>query len=390
MTTRRQIIGVLALAFTWTAVGESRGQFTGLQKMLFRATDFAGNPNYIYNPQGGPLFDNNIYDQRIEWNRLGQGWAFDQFRFFGPDSFDNPNTIDLGVLKLQLGRDPTVIGNPNPVGIHNRVGFTTTLIPEATFSSKTGQRNFDIFSGQTNFAAAPIHYDLSMDAGVQQYDWNGDMLIDSNGKINALGFYDLTIHLTNVGNATADGYALKDEHVTDFDTGPIHVSGNVLFDGIASLFQGDGLPVAASPFRILSGGSAKEKDTDELLARLKAGEKLSDAEMSDLLQGLIVEAFQKDPLGFLADGFSLDIPGFEAVTNSTTSSASTPSGVLDPSYVAASAAAGAESTATAQAQSSDFSAPTPSGSVPEPGTLVFLAGVIGTIGGMRSIQRRLR
>src|SRR6185295_6502050 len=63
---------------------------------LFRNLQFAGNRNFISDPQNGPLFDNNIYKQGLTFNRLGGGFTFDQFRFFGPDSWDNPNTVDLG------------------------------------------------------------------------------------------------------------------------------------------------------------------------------------------------------------------------------------------------------------------------------------------------------
>src|SRR5262249_13154721 len=51
---------------------------------LFRNLQFAGNRNFSQDPQNGPLFDNNIYKQGVIHNRLGQGWTYESFRFFGP------------------------------------------------------------------------------------------------------------------------------------------------------------------------------------------------------------------------------------------------------------------------------------------------------------------
>jgi hypothetical protein len=381
MFKRRSVLGILAVAATWAVAGQAHGQFTDFQGLLFRGLDFTGNHNYLSNPQGGPLFDNNIFDQRVEFNRLGQGFTYEQFRFFGPDSFDNPNTFDLGPLKLQLGRDPAVLQSGQPVGIHNRIGFTKTILPEITFSSRTGQRAFDIFSGQTQFTPAPLHYDLSFTTGVQDYNWNGNILVDSNGKVNALGFYDLTLRVTNVGNATADGVVLQDESVTDFDTGPVHVSGNIVFDAIASFFQADGALGAAAPFRILSGAT-KDKNTDELLARLEAGEKLSDDDMGYLLQQMFITAFLNDPLGFLQNGMPSTVPGFEGLSLDTYEP---PATGLDPGYV--DAAHSVTGSTTDAAASSTIAS---SVSVPEPGTLVFLAMAVSTLGVMRSMHRRFR
>jgi len=382
MWKRRSICGAIALAATCGLAAESRGQ-TNFQRRLFNLADYVGNPNYIFNPQGGPLFDNNIYDQRIEWNRLGNGYAFDQFRFFGPDSFDNPNTIDLGTFKLQLGRDPTVNQSTNPVGIHNRIGYTTTLIPEMTFSSKTGQRQFDVFSGQTAFTLAPLHYNMSLDAGVQNFNWDGNMLIDSNGKVNILGFYDIALRVTNVGNATSSGALVQSEQVTDFDTGNIHVTGNVVFDAIGGLFQGAGLTGAATPFHILDDAAPKDKKTDELLERLKAGEKLSDDEMGYLLQQMVLSAFLKDPLGFLQNGVPATVPGFEGLS---LASSAVQAAAPDPAALEASAAAQAAAQASTEAGSTLPLHP----NVPEPGTLIFLAAAVSTLGAMRSLHRRVR
>ncbi|HUN80498.1 MAG TPA: PEP-CTERM sorting domain-containing protein [Phycisphaerae bacterium] len=332
---------------------------------IFRNLQFAGNRNFIADPQNGPLFDNNIYKQAVQYNPLGQGWTLEQFRFFGPDSWDNPNTVDLGPLKMQLGRDPTVVTNAQPVGLHDKFGYTTTGIPDVFFEAKTGQRNFDVFSGQTSFTAAPINYNITFDSGFQKYNWTGNMLINSSGDVNALGFYNLDLRLMNVGNASADGVVIHDSSVTDFDTGPIHVSGNLALDAIGSLFQGTGATDLAAPFRIGSGAT-KDKKTDDLMARLNSGEQLSNDDMQYLVQQMIKTAFLNDPVGFMTNGMPDTVPGFEGLSLKQ-------SQAVDPAAIQA-----ANNAATAQTGDT-----TPSAITPEPGTLLLLAAVAGTVGLLR-------
>jgi hypothetical protein len=363
MTARRSLIlaGVGLIAFCWVS-SLARADLGS----LFRNLQFAGNRNFSQDPQSGPLFDNNIYKQGVVHNRLGQGWTYESFRFFGPDSWDNPSTFDFGPLKIDLGHDPTIVQNPQPVGIHNKVGFTTTLIPDVFFESKTGQRSFDVFSGQTNFTSAPINYNITFNTGLQNYNWSGNMLINSKGDINALGFYNLDLQLTNVGNATADGVILHDEAVTDFGLGNVHVSGNLLADAIASGFQATGNSLFTVPPRVASGAT-KDKKTDELMARLNSGEKLSDGDMQYLVQQMILTAFQNDPIGFLTNGMPSTVPGFEGLNLNQ-------SQTTDPAAIAA-----ANADPNLQSSDSTISGAT----VPEPGTLLLLAAGAWAAGTLR-------
>ncbi len=344
----RKITVALSLMIVIGAMAEpASAQFGDIQRTLFRGAYYAGNHTLISNPQGGPLFDNNLFDQRLEYNRTGQGWTYEQFHFFGPDSWDNPNTLDLGPLKVQLGRDPTVITSPQPVGIHNRIGFTTTLIPELTFNSQTGQRNFDIFSGQTSFVPVPVNYNVTFDAGVQKFEWTGNMLVQTSGSINALGFYDLQMRLMNVGNYTADGFAAHDEQVTDFDTGPVNVSGQILMDAFAGLAQSVGASGEAVTPRVVSATSAKGKTVDELMASLQAGEKISDDDMAFLMTQMFQAAFLNDPLGFMQNGLPTNVPGFEALS--------------------------------VQVSEDQPDPPADLSTVPEPGTLLLIVSIIGLL-----------
>lgn len=309
------LIGLVVCFASGAELRETKAQ-SGLQQTLFRGVQYVGNRSFLSFPQGGPLFNNNIYSQRIERNRSGQGWTFENFRFFGTDSFDNPNTLDLGPIKIQLGVDPNIIQSAQPVGIHSRVGYTTTLIPEVFFSSEMGQRGFDQFSGLTSFRPTPLRYDVTVNTGVQDFAWSGNAFVQTDGRINALGFYDFNMQITNVGRSTADGFLVHDEQVTDFDTGPISLSGHILFDSFASLAQAFGQTDAAAFPRSISGATgsinAKEK-VEEIMARIQAGEEVSDADMNFLLQEMLVTAFRNDPIGFMQNGMPQTLPGFEGI-----------------------------------------------------------------------------
>lgn len=319
MQNRRLIIGgMLAMLACANGGGVVYGQYTQLQQTLFRGLEYVGDRTFSLFPDGGPLFENNIYDHAIRYNRTGQGYTYEQFRFYGTDTFDNPNTLDLGPIKIQLGSDPTINNINQPVGIHDQIGYTTTLIPEVFFQSETGQRRFDQFSGQTSFNPAPLNYNVTINTGVQDFEWSGNIIYAADGRINAMGFYDFSMQITNVGESSADGFIVHDSQVTDFDTGPIELSGNVLFDAFASLAQALGQTGAAVFPRTISGASgdidSNKLKVDDILARLTAGEAVTDKEMDFLMQQMFMTAFQNDPLGFIQNGMPTSVPGFEALS----------------------------------------------------------------------------
>lgn len=320
---------LIALGVICLFAADSFGQ-AGWQRTFYRWGEYLGNPNYINRPQGGPLFDNNIFDQRLQYNRTGDGYTYENYRFFGPDSYGNPNTLDLGPLKVQLGRDPAVVADPQPIGIHNRIGYTTRFIPEVFFNTETGQRNFNQFSGQTSFTPEPLSYNITLHTGIQDVTYEGNAKISSSGSLNALGFYQYQLEFTNVGDNTAEGYFAHVANVTDFGTGPINVSGNVLLDGIASLFKADGNDTAAVPPRIGNAASARGRTVDELLADIDAGKEISNDDMQFLVQQMFATAFKNDPIGFMTHGMPETVPGFEAVSLELTASTD-PAASTDPS-----------------------------------------------------------
>jgi hypothetical protein len=200
-----------------------------------------------------------------------------------------------------------------------------------------------------------------MNTGIQDFSWTGNILVDGEGRINILGFYDLEMRVVNTGESTADGVALKDEQVTDFDTGPINVSGHVVFDAIATILQANGNPATAVPPRLVTGAAQRGKTVDELMAGLEAGERLTDEEVQFLVEQMFVTAFLSDPLGVMMNGLPQEIPGFEGISLQAETADQGPIN-LEPDVEA----------------------------VPEPSTLLLVILAGGAALGRRSLVRQLR
>lgn len=307
------IVSFVTLASLNTAAAQDLSVGSFFQG-LFRGAEYAGNPLFVSNPQNGPIFNFNDFSQRIERNNAGDGYTYEYFRFFGPDSYDNPNWLDLGPLQVQLFPDPT-LGQAQNTGIHGRVGYTTRFIPEIFIETETGQRVLtqNFAGGASTFNVEPIGYNISLNTGIQDTEWGGNILIDQRANINALGFYDVEFRLVNNGEMTTDGVFAADEVVTDFDTGPINVSGHIVLDLLAGLFQNNGNAATAAPFAIGSGAAQRDIVVDELMAKLDAGERLTDDEVSLLVENMFVTAILDDPIGTLLNGLPTTIPGFEGL-----------------------------------------------------------------------------
>lgn len=347
------VIAVLLVAWPTPA----QAQFgSGFGRTLFRGLEYAGSFNFLSSPQNGPFFNDNIFAQRVEQNRAGGGYTYEQWRFFGTDSYNNSTTLDLGPLKFDLGTDPQLANVNAQVGVHTRTGYTTTLIPEVFFQQETAQRQTSGFSGQTIAQPLPIRYNVTLNTGVQDLQWTGNVFLDTSMRINMLGFYDYDLRLTNVGTFDADGALIVDEEVTDFDIGPIDTSGHIVLDAIAFLFQALGGPGAAVPVEIVSAAAQKEKTIDEIMAQVEAGEDLSDEDVAALMHHVFTAALFQDPLATLSGS----IPAGQAI-NDALSVSFTP----DPDAL----------TNTPQ-------------SIPEPGTLGLLGVAAGILGYGRSRRRQ--
>jgi len=303
---RRIHIGCLAIVCTTAltlAPQAARADLGDIGRSLFRGLSYAGNQQILSSPQNGPFFNANQQFQRVEYNRLGQGYSYEQWRFFGFDTYGNPNTLDLGPVKVQLGRDPNIVTNNEPVGLHTRVGYTTTFIPEIFFQQDTAQRNQNILSGTSTPVRSPLRYSIQVNTGVQDVTLEGNVFLESSGRLNALGFYDINARLTNDGTYETNGVFAVDSQVTDFDIGPIDISGNIIMDAVSAIAQlVTGTNFAAIPTRVASGAAQKERSLDELVAALEAGEELTGEERLALVQQTLQAAFLNDPLGALVNG----------------------------------------------------------------------------------------
>ena len=86
-----------------------------------------------------------------------------------------------------------------------------------------------------NSANAPLNYVLNYDAGGQETQITGNLLIDSNVAINQFGFYEIELAYSSRQTVVRDGRFANDETDFDFDVGPIVVSGNIYADILAAL-----------------------------------------------------------------------------------------------------------------------------------------------------------
>jgi len=333
---------VVAVGVVVSLIGAATDARADIGRALFRGLSYAGNYNLLSSPQNGPFFNSNQQSQRIEYNRLGGGYTYEQWRFFGSDSFNNPNTLDLGVFKVQLGRDSNLLTSADTIGLHTRAGFTTTFIPEVFFQQETAQRNQNVFAGTSTAQAAPLRYNITVNTGVQDFTLSGNILLSSSGRLNALGFYDVNARLVNSGTYNANGVLVADQKVTDFDVGPINVSGNLVMDAVSALaatFSGNA--ISGIPTRVASGAAQKDRSLDDIIASLNAGEELSPEDRLALIQQSLASAYAADPLGALLNGVPSGQTGNDAVSVSFTP------GENDPALNGA--------------------------AVPEPGTLVLVA-----------------
>ena len=304
---------VLVCSVTLGSPTTALADLSDIGRSLWRGFTYAGNPNILSSPQNGPFFNSNQQFQRLEYNRLGNGYTFEQWRFFGPDTYNNPNTLDLGAIKFQLGRDAVFLQNAEPVGLHTRAGYTMTLIPEIFFQQETAQRNQNVFAGTSTANPSPLKYTITVNTGIQDVVLDGNILVQSSGRLNAFGFYDINARLVNDGTYETNGVFAVDSQNTDFDIGPIDISGNIIMDAFSAIAQLLGVTnLPALPTRILSGAAQKERSLDELVAAMEAGEELSESDRVSLIQQTLQQAFLKDPLGALING----LPGSGAVNDS--------------------------------------------------------------------------
>lgn len=218
-------------------------------------------------------------DIGVSQHVFGDGWTvqttrlLDDFEAFG------------GVVGFDFSNATSPTGAVLPTTLDTELSYRTWLIPTVRLRLATELNNTD--------TPAPVDYSFWVNTGVQDVEISGTGSIEAQLDINALGFYDLEAFISNRGEFNIDGFLYADDGTLDFDLGPISLSGNIYIDILAAvtepLFAALGV---SNPLAVFTG-RAKLKDQlaerDKLIARLEAGEVLSDAEMKEIINTSIME-----------------------------------------------------------------------------------------------------
>lgn len=217
---------------------------------------------------------------RVAYEPIPRGWRADWQRSFGPDAFGRPNSIDLGGARLVL----------NDGTVEMRVQQFSRFTKGIRYFSSTPE---------------PISYSMELNTGVQDTVVSGTLAYAQNFNMNTLGFYDLSLNISNRGESQIDGFALVDEQTLDFDVGPINVSGNIFADILAAatepMFSAAGVQ---NPFAKFSGRATREAivnaPIDELRAKVERGETVTEAELQAVAEAT-----------FLASVLRVSLPDLE-------------------------------------------------------------------------------
>ncbi|MBI5866368.1 MAG: PEP-CTERM sorting domain-containing protein [Planctomycetes bacterium] len=186
--------------------------FAGLWDNIYTGLD------YLVTPSGSPInVDGNGFRTngaragrlRIVPNRLGQGYRLELDRSFGPDSAGRPETFNLGNAELTLSGS-----------IDSTLGFTSRLLP----------------TGSAQSSLNGLGYELRSKTGAQDFTLIGTLNGSQDLEINPLGFYTLSLNVSNANSEVRVNGVVVDNSSrdTDFDIGPINIRGNVYYDIITA------------------------------------------------------------------------------------------------------------------------------------------------------------
>ena len=81
--------------------------------------------------------------------------------------------------------------------------------------------------------SVPLTYDLFFDVGGQSRRVSGSVFIDADFSYKGLGFYDLNLAVSSQQQVVREGILGDGDDESEFDVGPISISGNVLADVLA-------------------------------------------------------------------------------------------------------------------------------------------------------------
>jgi len=280
MNTNRRLLAAVALTVVAVAGSTAQAQ---LGYKLLQGITYTLSPNIGSRPNG-PQPDQNIFRQRLIRNYFGDGYGYEFTRTFGTDSYGDINQFNLGTLM-----NASFQGS-----VHNRIEINRRVMPEIKIQMDT--------------SGAPLNYNINTNPGAQTWAFSGSITSNVTGTINALGFYNLQIAASNTGTSRIDGYVLTDQQSTDFDIGPINVTGNIYIDLAASIVQAlQNLPLVSSVDAIPSAGAAKDKNPDGSDVAAGTPAVLTDQQRADMLGHALLQAFLKQALADFTSGQLIDL-----------------------------------------------------------------------------------
>lgn len=182
---------------------------------------------------------------------IGDGYSIEAVTLF-------PNTpIDIGIADFSIS---------GPLSMEVYAGGR--ILPTVKLRFQTALQRNDV--------AQPLTYALSIDAGGQQADITGSLLVDGEFSFNRYGFYDLDLVYSSRQSVDRDGNVAGDTIEADFDVGPVHIRGNVIADVLAAIATPLlGADPASNPFIQFSGQSqlkaAMAAQEEQLIEQLADG-----------------------------------------------------------------------------------------------------------------------
>ncbi|MFO0972472.1 MAG: PEP-CTERM sorting domain-containing protein [Phycisphaerae bacterium] len=253
-------------------------------RRIFRGVTFALSPS-IGQAQNGPLADQNIFRQRFIRNYAGDGVGYEFTRLWGNDSFGNAVQLDAGPVNMALQGTT-----------HARVTVNRRLIPEMNLSLDTG--------------GAPLNYAVRGFTGLQNIQATGSFTGTLSGTLNVLGFYNLqATAANNNSNLRVDGVLVTDNRSTDFDVGPINVTGNIWIDAASNTLQALGNVAGSIYTNIASAATARKKTpavakptdpTDTANVATDAAPEFDDEFVRSIIQALFSDALVQQLLAVLS------------------------------------------------------------------------------------------
>ncbi len=204
----RHVIGLVLVGIC--GVGSVQA---GVFQDIFRGLDLLATPSgstVATTSDGTRVNGARVGRLRVERTGLGRGWELQFDRSFGVDSSGRSETLNLGGIG-----DISLQGSTQAT-----LGYSGKK-----FRSITASVNVD-----------DLDYLFRSRVGVQDAELLGTLDYTLAMQVNPLGFYDLVLSASNTNSQFAlDGVIIRDEQDTNFDIGPISISGNVFYDGALSL-----------------------------------------------------------------------------------------------------------------------------------------------------------